>query len=93
MRYSLHRPYAPPVPHSGANKGKTVPVGGARGGIPASLGPIPEELIGVQAYILWERAGKPDGADFSGDARRLITESVSSGMTYEQVGSGIGDGS
>ena len=39
----------------------------------------------MQAYILWERAGKPDGADFSGDARRLITESVSSGMTYEQV--------
>ena len=41
--------------------------------------------MSVQAYILWERAGKPDGADFSGDARRVIGEAVQGGLTYEQV--------
>ncbi len=44
---------------------------------PAALPPIPDDLLGVQAYVLWEHAGKPDGADFSGDARRLVAFNAS----------------
>ncbi|QDZ23333.1 alpha-glucan water dikinase [Chloropicon primus] len=47
---------------------------------------IPEHLVGVQAYILWEEAGKPDGADFGDQARREIQALVSrTGMTLDQV--------
>ncbi|GFH06759.1 R1 protein, alpha-glucan water dikinase, partial [Haematococcus lacustris] len=35
--------------------------------------PIPEDLIAVQAYVLWERAGKPQGADFAAPARAEAT--------------------
>lgn len=52
---------------------------------PAARGPIPEDLLSVQAYVLWERAGKPNGADFSQDARKVIEEAVSQGQSYEQV--------
>ncbi|GIL92123.1 hypothetical protein Vretimale_14920 [Volvox reticuliferus] len=58
--------------------------GNGNGGA-AALPRIPEELLGVQAYVLWERAGKPDGADFSGEARRVITELMQSGASLEDV--------
>jgi hypothetical protein len=38
-----------------------------------------------QAYLCWEQAGQPQGADFAGDARRVIEERVKQGATYEQV--------
>ena len=34
---------------------------------------------------MWERAGKPDGADFTNDAKRAIADAVRDGLTYEQV--------
>lgn len=46
---------------------------------------IPDDLIGVQAYVLWEHAGKPQGADFSGDAKRAIEEKLRNGQTLEQI--------
>ncbi|GAX78330.1 hypothetical protein CEUSTIGMA_g5772.t1 [Chlamydomonas eustigma] len=46
---------------------------------------IPEDLLAVQAYVLWEKAGKPDGADFSGDARRVISEAVQGGVSFEEL--------
>jgi len=40
----------------------------------------------VQAYILWEEAGCPDGADFGDKARELIRDKVERlGWTLEQV--------
>lgn len=30
-----------------------------------------QELVNIQAYILWEQAGKPDGADFGDRARQV----------------------
>jgi alpha-glucan,water dikinase len=52
---------------------------------PSATGPVPEDLLAVQAYILWEKAGKPDGADFSEAARRSIEEEVKKGSSFEQV--------
>jgi alpha-glucan,water dikinase len=49
------------------------------------LGPIPDDLLGVMAYVLWERAGKPQGADFSNDARRDIESRVAGGATYLSI--------
>ncbi|PNW80482.1 hypothetical protein CHLRE_07g319300v5 [Chlamydomonas reinhardtii] len=51
----------------------------------AALPAIPEDLLGVQAYILWEKAGKPDGADFSLDARRVINDQLAAGSSLEEV--------
>lgn len=45
----------------------------------AVLPRVPDDLVGVQAYVLWERAGRPDGADFSVDARRCVEAAVLKG--------------
>ena len=41
--------------------------------------------VGIQAYLLWEKAGKPDGADFAGDARKTLEAQLASGMSVEQL--------
>lgn len=41
--------------------------------------------MGIQAYLLWEKAGRPDGADFSGDARNTLQQQLASGMSLEQL--------
>lgn len=41
--------------------------------------------VGVQAYILWEKAGKPDGADFSNDARGMLQDQLNKGATIEHL--------
>ena len=47
---------------------------------------VPEHLVGIQAYILWERAGKPDGADFGDEARREIQRMVTeTGMSFPEI--------
>lgn len=35
----------------------------------------------MQAYLLWEKAGKPEGADFSKDARKALQEQIQRGAT------------
>lgn len=40
---------------------------------------VPDDVIGIQAYILWEKAGRPDGADFSQQARDAIHSQLKSG--------------
>lgn len=40
---------------------------------------VPDDVIGIQAYILWEEAGRPDGADFSQQARDQIHSQLKSG--------------
>eukprot|EP00983_Pelagomonas_calceolata_P126297 1161294-Pelagomonas_calceolata.AAC.3 len=37
------------------------------------------------AYICWEKAGQPQGADFADEARRVIEDRVRGGATYEQL--------
>jgi hypothetical protein len=44
---------------------------------------VPDDLMAVQAYILWEKAGKPDGADFAKDAREEIHRQLKAGMKLE----------
>ncbi len=39
--------------------------------------------VGIQAYIMWEKAGKPDGADYSNDARRVLQEQLQSGTAVQ----------
>ena len=39
----------------------------------------------MQAYLLWEKAGQPEGADFGDEARRIIEDRVRSGATYPQL--------
>ena len=46
---------------------------------------IPEELVAVQAYVLWERAGKPDGVDFGNEARVAIGAMLASGMSLADI--------
>jgi len=46
---------------------------------------IPDSLIAVQAYVMWEDAGKPQGGDFGAPARNLIEEKLRSGQTLQQI--------
>lgn len=39
----------------------------------------------AQAYLLWEQAGMPQGADFSADARRVLAARVAKGASLEQI--------
>lgn len=39
----------------------------------------------MQAYLLWEKAGKPDGADFSNDARQGLEQQLRSGVSVQDL--------
>lgn len=41
--------------------------------------------MGIQAYLLWEKAGQPDGADFSHDARSALQRQLDQGATIEHL--------
>ena len=58
----------------------------AEGTMSASAAPTATLVqVGVQSYLLWEQAGKPDGADFSGDARRALEAQLQQGKTVEEL--------
>ena len=44
---------------------------------------VPDDIMAVQAYILWEKAGKPDGADFAQAARDEIHRQLKAGQKLE----------
>jgi len=44
-----------------------------------------EEVAGVRAYVLWERAGCPEGADFSGRAAADLQDALAAGVPPEEV--------
>ncbi|KAL4422809.1 hypothetical protein ABPG75_009006 [Micractinium tetrahymenae] len=46
---------------------------------------VPDDLVGVQPYILWEQAGKPDGADFGDKARQLLEGRLRAGEPLADV--------
>ena len=56
--------------------------GGAEGGGGAAL---PGDLVGVHAYTMWEAAGRPDGADFGGAARRALAGRVRRGESVDAL--------
>ena len=41
--------------------------------------------VTIQAYLMWEKAGRPDGADFAGDARRTLEGQVTGGMSLQDL--------
>eukprot|EP00884_Botryococcus_braunii_P013250 jgi/Botrbrau1/21926/Bobra.0249s0050.1 len=49
------------------------------------LPPIPQELVNIEAYLLWEKAGRPEGADFSSDARKMLEAQLQSGKTIADL--------
>ena len=67
------------------------PRGMRRGAEPAAEeGPvIPQDLIDVYAYTLWEKAGKPDGADFGSAARESIEKQLNSGKSLDELKAGV----
>lgn len=47
------------------------------------------EQVGVQAYLLWEKAGRPDGADFSNDARQALERQLAGGVSLQDLEQGL----
>ena len=41
--------------------------------------------VNIQAYLLWEQAGRPDGADFAGDARSTLEAQARAGKSVEEI--------
>ena len=41
--------------------------------------------VNTQAYLLWEQAGRPDGADFAGDARATLEAQARAGKSVEEI--------
>ena len=50
---------------------------------------LDEELVNTVAYLMWERSGKPDGADFGDSAKREIERLLQEGKTVEDIKSEI----
>ena len=46
---------------------------------------LPQDLVNVQAYLLWEQAGQPDGADFGGQAREVLEKQVRAGASIADL--------
>ena len=41
--------------------------------------------VNIQAYLLWEKAGRPDGADFAQDARTTLEAQLRSGKSVQDL--------
>jgi hypothetical protein len=41
--------------------------------------------VGLKAYLLWEQNGRPEGGDFSQQAREMLTEALNSGRSITQI--------
>lgn len=41
--------------------------------------------VNIQAYLLWEKAGRPDGADFAQDARATLEAQLRSGKSVQDL--------
>lgn len=52
---------------------------------PAQMPSIPNDLISLQAYVLWERNHKPHGADFGPQARSMIEDQLREGLTLQEI--------
>ena len=45
--------------------------------------------VNIQAYLLWEQAGRPDGADFAGDARATLKAQLRTGKSIQDLESAL----
>ena len=54
--------------------------------------PIPSDLVGTVAYLLWEAAGGPPGADFSAAARERLAARLAAGATLDGLRREMGGG-
>jgi len=65
----------------------SLPPPGGAGADPwaAALARAPQDLVAVEAYLLWERAGRPEGADFGGAARRRLAARLRAGEAVEAL--------
>ncbi|MEW5309696.1 MAG: hypothetical protein WDW38_001561 [Sanguina aurantia] len=50
-----------------------------------STAALPDDLVNVQAYVLWEQDGRKDGADYSDAARSTLRAQLDSGKGLEEV--------
>ncbi|KAK3278362.1 alpha-glucan water dikinase [Cymbomonas tetramitiformis] len=52
-----------------------------------SSGPIdvPEELVSIMAFVIWENSGKPDGADYSAEAKVRVENALRGGLSVAEV--------
>ena len=41
--------------------------------------------VGLKAYLLWEENGRPEGGDFSEQAREVLTAALRSGQSIQEV--------
>ena len=41
--------------------------------------------VNIQAYLLWEKAGRPDGADFAQDARATLEAQLLAGKSVQDL--------
>jgi len=58
---------------------------GAGGAAKATPETPSKELVNLQAYILWEQKGKPEGADFGPEAEALVQERLRQGESATQI--------
>lgn len=71
---------APSVPASTA---------GAKGEKQDNRVMLDQDLVNTMAYLMWERSGKPDGADFGDSAKREIERLLQEGKTIEDIKSEV----
>ncbi|WPT16709.1 Alpha-glucan water dikinase [Picochlorum sp. SENEW3] len=46
---------------------------------------VDQDVVNFRAYLMWEQAGKPDGADFGQAARAEIVQLLGEGKTMEDI--------
>jgi alpha-glucan,water dikinase len=46
---------------------------------------LPDDLVGLKAYLMWEAAGRQDGADFSNQAREVLAKEVLNGKSVKEI--------
>ena len=46
---------------------------------------LDQDVVNFRAYLMWEQAGKPDGADFGQAAREEIVQLLGEGKTMEDI--------
>lgn len=52
---------------------------------PAAPSAVPQDLINVKAYLLWEDNGRPPGADFGPQARQMLEQELANGASLAQI--------
>lgn len=46
---------------------------------------LPDDLVGLKAYLMWEAAGRQDGADFADQAREILAKELIDGKSLKEI--------